>query len=155
MSSASSLTDARLALEAFLAGRARAERVVVAVAEAYYKARGGSQSERERLRPVLQVIERAAPGVVALGRIDGGAGFDIKLAERPFPKSHEAALREAAGAVLRTDWSQTAAASGELRESGSEKREMESAPQGPVAAPAGGFLARLVNAVRRLFSAST
>ncbi len=135
MSSASSLADAREALEGYLAGRIKPERVVVVVAEAYYK------GARKQLRPVLEVIERAAPGVVALGRIDGGAGFDIKLAERPFPKNYEAALRTAVENVLSGGWE----APPKEREALTVQRETPSRP---------GLLSRLIGAVRRLFSAS-
>lgn len=138
MSSASLPADAREALEGYLAGRLKAERVVVTVAEAYYKVSGA----RQNLRPVLEVIERAAPGVVALGRIEGGAGFDIKLAERPFPKNYEAALRTAVENALSGEWGTPP----KEREALSVQHETPSKP---------GLLSRLIGAVRRLFSAST
>lgn len=127
---------ARQALAEFLAGRAKAERVVATVAEAYYRSGARRDSGREALRPVLDVIERAAPGVVALGRTEGGAGFDIRLAERPFPKQYEAELRQAAAAAL----------------AGMGGRGVETEPGGE---PGRGLLGRMLRAVRRLFSAST
>jgi hypothetical protein len=126
---------ARQALADFLAGRAKAERVVAAVAEACYQRGARRDSVREGLRPVLDVIERAAPGVVALARTEGGAGFDIRLAERPFPKHYEAELRQAAEAAL-------AGMGG--------RGGVETTPGGEP-----GFLRRMVRAVRRLFSASS
>ena len=126
---------ARQALADFLEGRAKAERVVAAVAEACYRSGARRDSAREGLRPVLDVIERAAPGVVALARTEGGAGFDIRLAERPFPKQYEAELRQASAAVL--------ARMG-------ERGGVETTPGG-----APGLLGRMLRAVRRLFSAST
>src|SRR3989454_1018293 len=86
------------ALESYVAGRLRAERLVVTVAAEYYRdARNG---KRETLRPLIDVIDRASPGIVELGTVQGGSGFAISLAERPFPKQYEAELRRAAEAVL-------------------------------------------------------
>jgi hypothetical protein len=116
-------------LASYLAGRAPAERVVAVVADAYYRGRG---RERERLQPVMEVIERAAPGVVGLVGTEGGVGFDIRLAERPFPKQEEARLRQVVAQVL-PDWD------------GEAVLDATAAP---------GFLARLVRTVRRFFSAS-
>lgn len=151
MSSGSLLADAREALEGYLAGRVKAERVVVAVAEAYYKGR----ETRGTLQPVVEVIERAAPGIVALGRIEGGAGFEIKLAERPFPKSYEAQLRTAAEAALRTDGETPAVQRDGLnvqRETSSVQREASNVQRETPSKP--GFFSRVLGAVRRLFSAS-
>jgi hypothetical protein len=86
------------ALEAYVAGRVKAERLVVAVAAEYY--RDTRNGKRETLRPLIDVIDRASPGIVELGTATGGPGFDVRLAERPFPKQYEAQLREAAEAVL-------------------------------------------------------
>ncbi|MGH7613776.1 MAG: hypothetical protein ACREMW_07030 [Gemmatimonadales bacterium] len=130
-----SLDVAREALAEFLAGRAKPERVVAAVAEACYRRGARGDSVRAGLRPVLDVIERAAPGVVALARTEGGAGFDIRLAERPFPREYEAELRQAAAAAL-------AGIGGRVA--------VETAPGGEP-----GLLGRMLRAVRRLFSAST
>jgi len=46
------------------------------------------------------VIDRASPGIVELGIVPGGTGFEVRLAERPFPKEYERELRQAAEAVL-------------------------------------------------------
>jgi hypothetical protein len=72
--------------------------LVGAVAEAYYKGDG----RREMLRPVMDVIERAHPGIVELSGTAGAPGFAVRLAERPFPKQWEGALREAAQSVVGT-----------------------------------------------------
>jgi len=81
-----------------VAGRVKAERLVIAVSAAYYRdARNG---QRESLQPLIDVIDRASPGIVELGTATSGPGFDIRLAERPFPKQYEAQLREAAEVVL-------------------------------------------------------
>lgn len=112
----------------YLAGRVPAERVVAAVAEAYYHGRG---AERERLRPVIDVIERAAPGVAGLGRAEGDAGFDIRLVERPFPAAAEARLRSAIEGAL--------PALGGVPAPGE---------------PPVGLFSRLLRVVRRVFSAS-
>ncbi len=88
----------KVALESYVAGRLKAERLVIAVSAEYYReARDG---RREALQPLIDVIDRASPGIVELGIATGGPGFDIRLAERPFPKRHEAELRRAAEAVL-------------------------------------------------------
>lgn len=122
------------ALADFLAGRAKAERVVAAVAEACYRRGARQEAARASLRPVLDVIERAAPGVVELARTEGGAGFDIRLAERPFPKQYEAELRQAAATVL---------------------AGMEGSGGSVTAPGAPGLWARMIRAVRRLLNAST
>src|SRR5256885_16312933 len=85
-------------LEAYVAGRVKAERLVVAVAAEYY--RDALNGKREILRPLIDLIDRASPGIVELGTVQGGSGFDVRLAERPFPKQHEPELRRAAEAVL-------------------------------------------------------
>lgn len=96
MSSATS--PVRDTLDAYLAGRARAEHVVAVVAEAYY--REGGRGTRDGLKPLLDVIERAAPGVVELTRGEGGQGFAIRAGVRPFPPEEEPALRAAAAVVV-------------------------------------------------------
>jgi hypothetical protein len=121
----SSATSVRQALEAYLAGREQAETVIAAVAAAYY--RDGKPGTRERLRPVLDVIERAAPGSVELLRSDVRAGFHIKPGARHFPPSHEPELRAAVEEVLRN-----------------------SGPRADTAARPG-FLTRLARAIRGLF----
>jgi len=115
-----------------VAGRVKAERLVIAVSAAYYRdARNG---QRESLQPLIDVIDRASPGIVELGTVQGGSGFAISLAERPFPKQYEAELRQAAEAVL-----------GRV-EAGGPAGEGGKAPLG--------LVARLVAAVRRVFTAS-
>jgi hypothetical protein len=85
-------------LEGFVAGRVKAERLVIAVAAAYYG--DGGRGKRDGLEPLIEVIDRASPGIVDLGSVQGGAGFEIRLAERPFPKEYHAELRKAAETVL-------------------------------------------------------
>src|SRR5205807_8761305 len=87
-------TSIRRELECFVEGRVQAERLVIAVSAAYY--RDSRNGNRETLQPLIDVIDRASPGIVELGTAAGGPGFDIRLAERPFPKQYEAQLREAA-----------------------------------------------------------
>jgi hypothetical protein len=77
------------------------------------------------LGPLIEVIDRASPGIVELGSVARGPGFDVRLAERPFPPQCEPDLRRAAEAYL------------------------ASAPS-----PSTGVLARIVEAVRRLFTPS-
>ena len=86
------------ALEGYVAGRVKAERLVIAVSAAYYREPGNGK--RETLQPLMDVIDRASPGIVELGSAHGGPGFELRLAERPFPKQYEAELRRAAEAVL-------------------------------------------------------
>ncbi len=66
MSSATSVNDA---LTGYLAGRVTAEQLVETVTAAYYRERG--MGNGEWLKPVIEVIERAHPGVVELA---GSAG---------------------------------------------------------------------------------
>src|SRR5690349_5954938 len=93
-SAASSINDV---LAAYVAGREKAARVIAAVAEAYYREAKG---KREGLRPVMDVIERAAPGLVELVGSPGKPGFEIRLAQREFPKAYEADLKRAVEAAL-------------------------------------------------------
>src|SRR5207245_891425 len=83
----------RETLTAYVAGRVKADHVVTVVTAAYYRNGGGRR--REALRPVLDVIERASPGVVELAGRPEGAGFAVRPAERPFPKQCEPDLRRA------------------------------------------------------------
>lgn len=131
----SSSSAIRPLLEDYVGGRIPADRLVPAVAAQYY--RSGARAGREGLRPLMDVIERAAPGIVQLARVAEGPGFDIRLAERPFPAAYEAELRRAAQSVLEGG---TAGAGEPARES---------------PATGGGFWSRFVGRVRRLFSAST
>lgn len=128
-SSSSSAT--RALLEDFLGGRLSADRLVAVVAARYYQA--AERSPREALRPLMDVIERAAPGVVQLARTDGGPGFDIRLAERRFPAAYEPELRRAAEVVLSGEPGTVSTAA---------------------SSPQPGFWGRLLGRVRRLFSAS-
>jgi hypothetical protein len=127
----SSSSAARALLEGYVSGRVTADRLVPAIAAEYY--RGTDRRQREALRPVIEVIERAAPGVVKLARTEGGAGFDVGLAERPFSEAHATELRRAVESVLAGSWGGTSGA----------------------AAAEPGFWSRLMGRVRRLFSAST
>ena len=77
------------------------------------------------MKPLMEIIERAHPGVVHLTGSAEKPGFAVRLAERPFPKEFEPALRAAVEALL-----------GDV-------------PPNP------GFVARLFGAIRRLFTAST
>jgi len=115
-------------LEAYLAGRVKAEQVVVAVASRYYGAGGGGQGEG--LRPIVEVIERAAPGVVELAGAPNQPGFLITAAERPFPREYETQLRVAVEVVL--------------SEGGGGKGEGGARAQG-------GFLSRVLAAIRGVF----
>jgi len=128
MSSASSADR----LTAYLTGQLTAEQLVAAVTAEFYQ--NGRNGKRETWRPILDVVERAHPGVVELTASEQQPGFDVRLAERPFPKRYEAELRRAVETVL-----QTLPASGV-----------------PFPAEVGrkpGFLDRIVAAVRRLFNA--
>ena len=127
MSSASSADR----LTAYLTGQLTAEQLVAAVTAEFYQ--NGRNGKRETWRPILDVVERAHPGVVELTASEQQPGFDVRLAERPFPKRYEAELRRAVETVLRT-----------LPASGV-----------PFPAEVGrkpGFLDRIVAAVRRLFN---
>ena len=91
-----------LAIAGYVAGRVEPGRLVALVSAAYYGDGGTLKGSltvggtRDGLKPLMDVIERAAPGVVELAGRPGGAGFAIRLAERPFPKRYEAELRRAA-----------------------------------------------------------
>jgi hypothetical protein len=119
----------RRELEEYVAGRGGVTRVVAAVMDAYYREGGGGS--REALRPVVDVIERAAPGVVELAAAGDTPGFRVRLAERPFPERYAHELRVAAGVALR-EWSPDPV---------------------PSRLPAPGLVHRVLAALRRLFSA--
>ena len=93
-SSASSVNDA---LAGYAAGRVTAEQLVGVVAAAYYGEGGGGK--REGLKPIMDVIEKAHPGVVELSAAADRPGFAVRLAERPFPQRYEGELRKAVAAV--------------------------------------------------------
>jgi len=121
-------------LEAYVAGRVTPERVVAVVAAAYYGE--GGRGKGEWLRPLVEIIERAHPGVVQLVGSPGRPGFAVQLTERPFPKQYEADLRRAAETILRRLGEQPR----ETGDGGGRRRP--------------GLVGRLRDAVRRLFSAS-
>jgi len=123
MSSGSSVNDA---LTGYLAGQVTAEKVVSVVAAEYY-ATGGVGSG-EWLVPLIDIIERAHPGIVELQGTTDKPGFAVRLQERPFPPQWERALREAA-----------------------EKVAGITTNHSPLPTP--GFFARIVRAIRRVFSA--
>ncbi len=116
----------RPVLEGYLAGRVKAERVVAEVASRYYGE--GGRGKGEALRPIVNVIERAAPGVVELAGAANRPGFLIKAAERPFPREYETQLRLAVELVL----------------GGGGKGEGGAPGQG-------GFIARVLAAIRGVF----
>jgi hypothetical protein len=111
-------------LAAYLDGQMTAEQLVAAVTAEYYKGDGS----REMLRPVMEVIERAHPGIVELSESSETPGFAVRPAGRPFPKQWEPALREAAATVSGT-----------------------AANISPLPSP--GLFTRIMKAIRRVFSA--
>ena len=119
----------RRELEQYVAGRAAPEQVVIAAAVAYYG--DGRSGVREALQPLIRVIDRASPGIVELGSVAGGSGFEVRLAERPFPKGYEAELHDAAVAALD-------------RLSAAEAARLETAS---------GLMRRMLAAIQRWFSA--
>jgi hypothetical protein len=124
----------RRELEEYVAGRGGVTRVVAAVMDAYY--REDASTTRGSLRPVVDVIERAAPGVVELAAVGDTPGFRVRLAERPFPEQYANELRAAAEVALR-DWS------------------ADAVPPSPTPqAPVPGMLQRVLSAIRQLFSGS-
>jgi len=137
MSSApSSINDV---LAAYVAGREKATRVVAVVAEAYYRETG--KGKRETLRAVIDVIERAAPGMVELTGSPGRPGFEIRLEQREFPKAYEADLKRAVEAAL---------AGGGKRET-VDVKPAETADEGGRKAS---LVSRFFAAVKRMFTAS-
>ena len=121
----------RRELEEYVAGRGGEARLVRAVMDAYY--RDGGSGKREALRPVIDVIERAAPGVVELAAAGDTPGFRVRLAERPFPERYQNDLRAAAGIALQS-WTV----------------EVETPPSPPLP-PARGLLHRMLGVIRRWF----
>ena len=125
-----------------MAGRVKPERLVAQVAAAYYgrgTAGEDGRGKRQALRALIEVIDRASPGIVELGSVESGPGFDIRLAERPFPKQYEAELRRAAEDYLSRE---------EVGEGGTLKDSLA------VGARRDGLFGRTLEAIRRLFTAS-
>jgi hypothetical protein len=121
MSSATSVNEA---LRGYAAGRVSAQQLVEVVAAAHYGERGAGS--REQLRPLIEIIERAHPGIVELSGSSEKPGFGVRLAERPFPKRFEAELRQAVEGLV-------------------------TAPRSLLPAPS--LFSRIVRAIRRAFSA--
>ncbi|HEY7193979.1 MAG TPA: hypothetical protein VH439_09595 [Gemmatimonadales bacterium] len=94
------------------------------MATAYYEGVGSG----EWLRPVMDVIERAHPGIVELSASTEKPGFAVRLAERPFPRQWEPALRQAAARISGTETNHS-----------------------PL--PTLGFFTRIVQAIKKVFSA--
>jgi len=130
-----------LAIAGYVAGRVKPEGLVALVSAAYYG--DGGRGTRDGLKPLIDVIQRAAPGVVELAARPGGAGFAIRLAERPFPKQYEAELRRAAEEYLSRE-----EAGDEAGEGGTLKDSLTVGGKGD------GLVGRALAAIRRLFSAS-
>ncbi len=118
----------RRELEEYVAGRVTPERAVIAATVAYYRDAGSGM--RDALQPLIEVIDRASPGIVELQSVSGASGFEVRLAERAFPSQYEPELRQAAQAAL-AGLAAPAASAASL-----------------------GFLDRIAGALRRLFSAS-
>ena len=129
MSSGSSVNDA---LTAYAEGRMSAEQLVGVVATEYWSQEPGSRS-RGLLRPIIEVIEKAHPGIVELSGSSERPGFAVKLTERPFPKRHDADLRSAVQAVI------------------GGPRSTTPAPGSRLQVP--GLFTRIVAAIRKVFSA--
>ena len=137
MSSATSVNDA---LSGYAAGRLTAQQLVGVVVAAYYGAGGSGLGSG--LKPLIEIIERAHPGVVELSGSAEKPGFGVRLAERPFPKRYEGELREAVEILV---GAQHAA-----------PLQKPSPAVGPArVVPARGIFSRFFGAVRRLFTAST
>jgi hypothetical protein len=134
MSSATSVNDA---LIGYAAGRMTAQQLVGAVAAEYY--RETRNGKRETLRAIMDVVERAHPGVVELKASEAIPGFDVRLAERPFPKRFEAELKQAVERVLQMVV-------------GAQHAAPVPDPSRTVPPPTG-ILARIIRAIRKVFSA--
>src|SRR5712691_7330067 len=120
----SSATSVNSALADYTAGRMTAQQFVGVVAAAYYG--DGGRGTRDGLKPVIDVIERAHPGIVELAAASDKPGFSVRLAERPFPKRLENELRQAVASLV-------------------------TLPPSPVPLPT--LLTRIVRAIRRVFNA--
>jgi hypothetical protein len=119
----SSVTSVRDALEGYAGGRLSAEQLVGVLAAAYY--RDGGRGKGGGLNVLMEVIERAHPGIVELSASPNGPGFEVRLAARPFPRKHEGELRQTVQAIL--------------------------AGSGHVDQPRPGFFVRVLRAVRNIF----
>lgn len=139
--SSSASSPAKRALEDFVAGRLAADRLVAAVASRFYGAAG--RGEKEALRPVIELAERAAPGVVSLARRESGTGggFEVRALERSFPEESITALRTVAQAALAASWS--------------DAQPESPSPKAMAQAPSTSWISRVAGALRRLFSASS
>lgn len=93
----SSGPSAKDVLAEYVGGKIKADRMIAAVAATYYRERKSLKGQG--WRELIAVIERGAPGVVELAAAEG-KGFEIKLAERPFPTAFEPALKAAAQKAL-------------------------------------------------------
>jgi hypothetical protein len=91
------MSSTRETLAEYVDGRIKADRLVAAVAATYYRDRKALKGDG--WRELIAVIERGAPGVVELAAAEG-KGFEIRLAERPFPSQFEPALKAAAQKAL-------------------------------------------------------
>ena len=125
------MSSTRETLAEYVGGRIKADRLVAAVAAAYYRERKSLKGEG--WRELIAVIERGAPGVVELAAAEG-KGFEIKLAERPFPAQYESALKAAAQKAL----AETPA-------------NLSTGAPVPASQPTKGFLARIVDRVLGIF----
>src|SRR2546430_15696381 len=88
-----------LAIAGYVAGRVTPERLVAQVAAAYYdggKGGEGGRAKRKELRALIEGIDRASPGIVELGSVASGPGFEIRLAVPPFPRQYAAQPRRPA-----------------------------------------------------------
>lgn len=127
------MSSTRDVLAGYVEGRIKADRLVATVAATYYRERKALRGDG--WRELIAVIERGAPGVVELSASEGeGKGFEIRLAERPFPAQYEPALKAAAQKAL----SETP---GGLTAEGA----------GSTGQPPRGFFGRLVDRVRAIF----
>ncbi len=128
-------TSVNSALADYTAGRMTAQQLIGVVAAAYYGARDSGLGTR--LKPLMELIERAHPGVVELSGSAEKPGFGVRLTERPFPQRYEGELREAVAILV-----------------GAQHAAPLHDPP-PSVVPTRGILSRLIGAVRRLFTAST
>jgi len=130
MSSATSVNDV---LEGYVAGRLTAEQVVAVVTAAYYRTGDGGRGRGGGVKALMEIIERAHPGFIELSATAGRPGFEVRLAERPFPKRYEAELRQAVQALL--------AGGGQV------------ATRPPSHVPRPGLFSRIIRAIRGVFRA--